>query len=166
MKKVLVLLGSVLVAGCFICHKAAPQQEEPIVPEVVQQAQPPVQEPVVREPVITRYSLQSVANFAFDSKVIRPEANKMDELERDLAANPQALVLIEGHTDNVGPEEYNKRLSLARAESVASVLKEHGYPNEIRTKGMGFSSPIASNDTKEGRAQNRRVDVVLVRNEK
>ena len=166
MKKVLVLLGSVLVAGCFICRKTVPQQEKPIVPEVVQQPQPPVQEPVVPEPVITRYSLQSVANFAFDSKVIRPEANKMDELERDIEANPQALILVEGHTDNIGPEEYNKRLSLARAESVAAVLKEHGHPNEIRTEGMGFSAPIASNDTAAGRAQNRRVDVVIVRNEK
>ncbi len=153
------LLGSVLVAGCFICHKTTPQQEEPMVAEVVQQPQPPVQ-----EPIITRYSLQSVANFAFDSKVIRSDMNKMDELERDIKANPQALVLIEGHTDNVGPEAYNKRLSLARAESVASVLKERGYPNEIRTVGRGFSSPIASNDTKEGRAKNRRVDVVIVRN--
>ena len=157
MKKVLVLLGSVLVAGCFICHKTAPQ-EESNVPGIVEQ-----QSPAQEEDVITRYSVLEAANFHFDSSEIRQDMNRMDELEKDIAANPKAIVLVEGHTDNIGPEEYNKELSLDRARAVASVLSQRGYPNQIRIYGAGSSAPIASNDTEEGRAKNRRVDVVLLR---
>lgn len=157
MKKVLVLLGSVLVAGCFICHKAAPQEESGVQGIVEQQS------PAQEEHVITRYSVLEAANFRFNSKEIRSDMNRMDELEKDIKANPQAVVLVEGHTDNIGTEEYNKDLSLDRARVVAAVLSQRGYPNQIRIYGAGSSNPVASNETAEGRAKNRRVDVVLLR---
>ena len=160
MKKLLVLMSSVLLAGCFICHKTTPKEEHITIVEIAQQ-----QSPVQEETVISRHSISEVANFAFNSKEIRSDMNKMDALMEDIQAHPDAVILVEGHTDNVGPEEYNKNLSLERANAVAKELARHNYPNEIRTYGAGSTMPIASNDTEEGRAQNRRVDVVLVRGE-
>ena len=157
MKKLLVLLSSVLMTGCFICHKGAPKEE---TIEVVEEV---VQEVAVEEPhVISRYSIPEAANFAFDSKEISPDMNKIGELQRDIEAHPEAIILVEGYTDNIGTEEYNEELSFRRAMEVARVIAAKGYPNEIRVSAKGASNPIASNTTEKGRAQNRRVDVVLI----
>lgn len=76
--------------------------------------------------------------------------------------NIQKLI-IQGHTDNVGREDYNKELSLKRAQSVKNVLLEKGFtPNNITTIGYGSSKPVASNSTEEGRSENRRVAVIAV----
>lgn len=160
MKKLLVLFGSVLMAGCFICHKTTPQEQHITIVEIAEQ-----QSPVQEEKVISRHTVTEVANFAFDSKEILSESAKMNGLMQDIQAHPDAVIIVEGHTDNIGTEEYNKKLSLERANVVAQELAKYKYPNEIRTYGAGSSMPIASNDTEEGRAQNRRVDVVLVRGE-
>ena len=72
-------------------------------------------------------------------------------------------VLVEGHTDNVGPARYNEQLSLRRAETVAQQLVKVGLQDSmIERRGLGFSKPVADNASAEGRAQNRRV-VVTVR---
>lgn len=162
MKKVLVLLGSVLVAGCFVCHKTAPQQEKSASVElmVVQQS------PAPAEDVVMRYTFPEAANFAFDSRELNLGMSRVDKVMIDIKAYPNAVVLVEGHTDNIGSEEYNKNLSADRARVVAKELVAKGCTNPIRIYGAGASMPIASNDTEEGRAQNRRVDVVIVRNEK
>jgi len=71
-------------------------------------------------------------------------------------------VLIEGHTDNEGSRAYNDALSEARAESVARELIARGVPAaRIRAKGMAYLRPIASNSTPEGRARNRRVEMLV-----
>jgi outer membrane protein OmpA-like peptidoglycan-associated protein len=71
-------------------------------------------------------------------------------------------VLIEGHTDNVGSDEYNQGLSEQRAAAVQSYLVGQGIaPNRITTSGLGESRPIASNDSPTGRQQNRRVEVII-----
>ena len=163
MKQVLGLLGCVLVAGCFICPKTQPQKEPEVQRVVVKQPVVEQKAPVPAEKVITRHSIVEAANFYFNSSEIRSDMNKIDELEKDIKANPDAIILVEGHTDNIGTEEYNKKLSLNRAKAVAAMLAEQGYPNEIRVYGAGSSNPIASNETAAGRAQTRRVDVVLVR---
>ena len=158
MKKVLVLLGSVLVAGCFICHKTAPQEDT--TGEIVTQ-----QTPVLEEQIITRYTIAEAAMFKFDSEELRSENNRIDEVMKDIQAHPDTIVYVEGHTDNIGTEEYNKELSLARARAVARELNKRGCAtNRIRIYGAGSTKPIASNDTEEGRARNRRVDVALVKN--
>ena len=167
MKKTLVLLGSVLMTGCFICHR---QQSQKQVEEVVEQPTPVAAVPAVPavpaepvKPAVTRQAIVEAANFNFNSYEVRPDMNKVDEVEKLIAARPDAVVLLTGHTDNVGSADYNKKLSLERAKAVAAVLSEQGYPNEIRVSGAGDTAPIASNDTEEGRAQNRRVDVILIR---
>jgi len=151
MKKILVLLlSSILVSGCFICRKSEPKKKE-------------VKKPAPKVHVIKRHSITEAASFKFDSRDIRQDRNKMAELEKDILENPDAVILVEGHTDNIGTEEYNQDLSLERAHAVARVLEERGYPNEIRIHGAGTSAPLASNATEAGREQNRRVDVVLIR---
>jgi OOP family OmpA-OmpF porin len=76
---------------------------------------------------------------------------------------PDLKIVIEGHTDNVGGEKYNLNLSQKRAEAIKSVMvtKFNIEPSRLMTKGFGYSKPIASNSTKEGRQKNRRVEAAV-----
>jgi OOP family OmpA-OmpF porin len=77
-----------------------------------------------------------------------------------LKAEGGVAVIVEGHTDSVGSDAYNKKLSLRRADAVRQYLVKHGIPaDRITAEGFGESSPVASNDTEDGRAQNRRVEL-------
>lgn len=79
-----------------------------------------------------------------------------------LIANPQTKIMIEGHTDSRGSDEYNEALSERRAQSVANALTLHGVSaDSYRTMGRGKAYPVASNDTPEGRQQNRRVEIIF-----
>ena len=72
-------------------------------------------------------------------------------------------LVIQGHTDNTGAVAYNLTLSQQRAQHVADVFIQHQFnPQAIKTIGLGSSKPIASNDTEDGRQQNRRVDIIIV----
>ena len=72
-------------------------------------------------------------------------------------------MVIEGHTDNVGAAAYNKRLSERRAQAVKDYFIKAGIENyRMKAVGYGFSRPAASNDTEEGRAENRRVELTPV----
>ena len=85
-------------------------------------------------------------------------------LDRDvvpeLKADPRLRVIIEGHTDSVGSDEYNMELSGRRAGAVSKYLVSKGIDStRLQAKGLGETQPIASNDTEEGRAKNRRVEL-------
>jgi outer membrane protein OmpA-like peptidoglycan-associated protein len=84
---------------------------------------------------------------------------KVTEIAKMLNASE---VKVEGHTDSIGGAEINKEISEKRAEAVADYLKSAGITN-VDAEGYGFEKPLASNKSKEGRAQNRRVDIVIVR---
>ncbi len=103
--------------------------------------------------------------FDFDKTEIRPEAYPfLDEVADILRKNPQIKVEIQGHTDSVGPAEYNLKLSQRRAEAVRRYLIDKGIaPERLIAKGYGESHPIAPNDTAAGRAQNRRVIFVPIK---
>ena len=76
-----------------------------------------------------------------------------------MVANPEVSVVITGHTDNVGSQKYNQELSLKRAQAVKNWLVEKGIASKrMRTVGRGMNEPVASNDTEEGRLQNRRME--------
>lgn len=107
---------------------------------------------------VIRLSLS--ANFESDSAKLSPEyIAKIDEVAKVLVQNSEYKVLLEGHTDATGSEEYNQKLSEKRAQAVAAELIKMGVSQDrIKTVGYGELSPIATNKTKEGRAQNRRVD--------
>ncbi len=101
--------------------------------------------------------------FSFDSDVVASSArDTLTRVGRELRELGIDRALVRGHTDNVGTHEYNFALSKRRADAVAKVLVEGGYPAEnIDTKGLGASLPEAENTTPEGRAKNRRVVIIV-----
>jgi outer membrane protein OmpA-like peptidoglycan-associated protein len=87
---------------------------------------------------------------------------RLTEIGRALAKVPDRHILIEGHTDSDGAASYNLELSRLRAESVRSVLVAGGVgPDRVETHGYGKTRPVASNASAAGKAQNRRVEIVL-----
>jgi outer membrane protein OmpA-like peptidoglycan-associated protein len=103
--------------------------------------------------------------FDVDEANVRADALPTVKRAADVLKRSMRPILIEGHTDNDGSLAYNQELSKARAEAVARALIANGVPAErITTRGMAWTRPIASNDTPQGRAQNRRVEI-LVRTE-
>jgi len=102
-------------------------------------------------------------NFGFASAQVTPESiTTVNEVASILKAYPTATVTVESHTDNIGDEESNLQLSQSRSTTVRDMLIERGVDgSRIETAGLGQSSPSASNDTGEGRAKNRRPDIVV-----
>ena len=102
--------------------------------------------------------------FAAGKAEIGPGAQRsIDKLAEFLKAYPKRNVLIEGHSDNVGNEEFNIKLSQQRADAVRDLLVTRGIAlQRIRTKGYGPKFPVVDNDTAAGRQQNRRVEVVVL----
>jgi outer membrane protein OmpA-like peptidoglycan-associated protein len=104
---------------------------------------------------------QSQIFFNFDSSVLKEESYKaLDEAVKVLKANADLVFIVEGHTDNVGEDAYNLNLSKARAKSVMNYFVSKGLQaSRITSEGYGEAKPIASNDTAEGQAKNRRVEI-------
>lgn len=102
-------------------------------------------------------------NFAFDSSVLPSSAkDDVDKLVRVLKENPPAKVIIVGHTDYTGSDEYNQKLSERRAASLGQRLVDNGIDGQrIEMSGKGEKEPIATNATAAGRAQNRRIEVEI-----
>ncbi|MFP4370583.1 MAG: OmpA family protein [Candidatus Kapaibacterium sp.] len=102
--------------------------------------------------------------FAFDSATIRPQSYPIiNELVDAMKSRPKLRLEIQGHTDNVGGVEYNMNLSKERAKAVMNAMLERGIdPRRLRARGFGMSEPVASNETEEGRAQNRRTEFVIL----
>jgi outer membrane protein OmpA-like peptidoglycan-associated protein len=88
---------------------------------------------------------------------------KLSEVAKALTQQaPDATIVVEGHTDTQGGETFNLELSTRRAQAVRDYLAAHGVaPDRIRAEGLGFSRPLADNKTAEGRANNRRVEIVV-----
>ncbi|SLN29535.1 putative lipoprotein YiaD precursor [Pseudoruegeria aquimaris] len=101
--------------------------------------------------------------FATDSAAVNPSIyGDLGALATNLTQYPDSVVEVVGHTDNTGAAAYNQTLSLQRAQSVASILVSNGVPsNRLVPIGRGEDQPIASNLTEEGKAQNRRVEVII-----
>lgn len=111
---------------------------------------------------------ENMVNFAFDKSDLQPLAKaNLDKLADVLINNPDTNINIYGYTDSKGTDEYNLSLSDRRAASVKAYLISKGIASSrMNTMGMGEASPIASNDTEAGRAQNRRVEFAITANEK
>lgn len=139
--------------GALLCADRSP---EPVAePEPMPEPEP---EPVPEfEPV----TLSSEVNFAFDSDELRPQAEMtLDEVARRLREHTDVRIRIEGHTDSVGSAQYNQGLSERRANSVRTYLESQGVAGErMVAVGYGEERPVASNETDEGRALNRRVEI-------
>ena len=107
--------------------------------------------------------MPSAILFQSSSASVSPAAHAdLNVLARNLLEFPHSIVEVVGHTDNTGSAAYNRDLSHRRAQSVGSILIQGGVPpSRIRTTGRGFDQPIATNATPEGRAQNRRVEILI-----
>ncbi len=108
-------------------------------------------------------SLPTPLVFQFDSDVVSADAHdNLVRIARELRSLGIQQVLVRGHTDTIGTNDYNMALSKRRADAVARALGEGGYPPDgIDAKGMGSSVPVAENATTEGRAKNRRVVIIV-----
>jgi OOP family OmpA-OmpF porin len=111
------------------------------------------------------WTYAAVVMYGFDSTEIKSEAKPMlDEAVSILKKNPELKVEIDGHTDNIGPAAYNMNLSERRAKSIMEYFVDKGVEAQrLTTKGFGLTMPAASNNTKEGRAKNRRVELTPVK---
>ncbi len=107
-------------------------------------------------------SLQGV-HFASDSAALTSQAKSiLDSSLAAINANSGSQLSIEGHADSRMSDSYNQALSQRRAQSVVDYLMSHGVSSSrLNPIGMGEGNPVASNDTKEGRAQNRRVEIIV-----
>jgi outer membrane protein OmpA-like peptidoglycan-associated protein len=112
-----------------------------------------------------RGMVMTLSDVLFDTgqATLKPGADRaLDRLAQFLKDSPNSAVLIEGHTDSVGTDDYNLALSERRAQSVADALSSRGISSDrVQTKGLGKAYPVASNDTQAGRQQNRRVEIVF-----
>ena len=103
--------------------------------------------------------------FDFDKADLKPESQpQVEELATLLQDNPDLKILVVGHTDGLGGMDYNLSLSQARAQAVAARLSS-GYsidPKRITAAGAGMMAPVATNQTEDGRAKNRRVEIVEI----
>ncbi|AOB27742.1 MULTISPECIES: outer membrane protein OmpA [Bordetella] len=102
--------------------------------------------------------------FDFDKSTLKPEGRQLlDQVAQQAGTIDLETIIAVGHTDSIGTEAYNQKLSERRAASVKAYLVSKGIdPNRIYTEGKGELQPIASNKTREGRAQNRRVEIEIV----
>jgi len=102
--------------------------------------------------------------FEFNKSDLLPESLPIiDEIIDAMLSRPTLRLEIRGHTDNVGSQEYNQPLSEARAQVVMDAIAAAGIaPNRLRSRGFGASMPIATNETEEGRSQNRRTEFVVI----
>jgi OOP family OmpA-OmpF porin len=133
-----------------------------LFPEPVAQAAPPPPPPPP-QPSYEKVTISATALFDFDSDVLKDDGKTaIQELADGIKAKGGSVVDVDviGHTDSTGPEEYNEQLSLRRATSVKNYMVEQGVDaGIIDVSGKGETMPIADNGTREGRAQNRRVEI-------
>ncbi|MDR2851754.1 MAG: OmpA family protein [Burkholderiaceae bacterium] len=146
-------------ANCDGALVAQPPAPPVVTPE-------PKPEPVPQPPVTaSKITFAADAFFNFDKSVLKPEGRaKLKELAQKLqqGVNVETIIAV-GHTDSIGTDAYNMKLSLRRANAVKAYLTSLGVPgNTIYVQGKGESQPVASNRTAAGRAKNRRVEIEVV----
>ncbi len=115
-------------------------------------------------PQAEKVTFAADAFFDFDKSALKPEGKaRLDDLVSKIRDMALEVVIAVGHTDSIGAADYNQRLSVRRAEAVKSHLVSQGIEaNRIYTEGKGESQPVASNQTRDGRAKNRRVEIEVV----
>ena len=125
---------------------------------------PPAEPKPAPKPVAEKVTLAADVLFDFDKSVLKPEGKaKLDDLAGKVTGINLEVVIAIGHTDSIGSDAYNQKLSVRRAESVKAYLVSKGVePNRIYTEGKGEKQPVASNKSKEGRQKNRRVEIEVI----
>ena len=141
---------------------AAPVAPAPAAPPAAAPAPAPAPAPVA--PVSEKVTFAADAFFDFDKSVLKPEGKaKLDDLVGKMGAINLEVIIAVGHTDGVGSDAYNQKLSVRRSEAVKAYLTSKGVEkNRVYTEGKGEKQPVADNKTTEGRAKNRRVEIEVV----
>lgn len=118
----------------------------------------------VAPPAATKVTYAADAFFDFNKSVIKPEGKaKLDDLVGKIKDINLEVIIAVGHTDSVGSDAYNQKLSVRRSEAVKAYLVSKGIEkNRVYTEGKGEKQPVADNKTAEGRAKNRRVEIEVV----
>jgi len=146
------LIGALL--GHVICD---PEKEAPPPPQAPPPPPPPPPPPAGK-PLVTLHGPQ----FDFNKAVLKPGGKKMvDEAIAAMKSKPEMKVSVEGHTDSIGSDAYNQKLSERRAHAVRDYMVTSGIDAaRISVKGFGKTKPVADNKTEAGRAENRRVEII------
>ena len=159
--------------GAIVAPKAAAPAPEPApaapaapAPAAAAPAAPaPAPAPAVPPPpVATKVTYAADAFFDFDKSVLKPEGKaKLDDLTSKVKDINLEVIIAVGHTDSVGSDAYNQKLSVRRSEAIKAYLVSKGIEkNRVYTEGKGEKQPVADNKTTEGRAKNRRVEIEVV----
>lgn len=142
---------------------AMPGEASPAEPVRHVSESPGIEPPAPAPPPSRKKIVLRGVNFDFDQADIRPDSMViLREAADTLRANSEVMVVVVGHTDALGSDDYNQRLSLQRAVAVRDQMVRFGVPaGRLTIRGRGESEPIASNDSEAGRAENRRVELVV-----
>ena len=146
--------------GALVAAAPAPA----IAPAAAPAADAPAAKPAPAPAVATKVTYAADAFFDFDKSVLKPEGKaKLDDLASKVKDINLEVIIAVGHTDSVGSDAYNQKLSVRRSEAVKAYLVSKGIEkNRVYTEGKGEKQPVADNKTKEGRAKNRRVEIEVV----
>ena len=145
-----------------VAPAAAPTPTPPAVVAPPAAVVPPPAPPA--PPAATKVTYAADAFFDFDKSVIKPAGKqKLDDLISKIKDINLEVIIAVGHTDSVGSDSYNQKLSVRRSEAVKAYLVSKGIEkNRVYTEGKGEKQPVADNKTAEGRAKNRRVEIEVV----
>ena len=160
------------VPGCDVPLCVAPEvlkDGKCVAPAAAAPAPAPAPAPAARPaapaaPISEKVSFAADAFFDFDKATLKPEGkSKLDQLTTQLGGINLEVIIAVGHTDSVGTDAYNQKLSVRRADAVKAYLVNKGVEsNRVYTEGKGEKQPVADNKTAEGRAKNRRVEIEVV----
>jgi OOP family OmpA-OmpF porin len=149
--------------GALVAPTAAPAAAAP-APSAA--PAPAAAAPAAAAPAVaaTKVTYAADAFFDFDKSVLKPEGKaKLDDLTSKIKGINLEVIIAVGHTDSVGSDAYNQKLSVRRSEAVKAYLVSKGIEkNRVYTEGKGEKQPVADNKTADGRAKNRRVEIEVV----
>lgn len=150
------------IIGAVVGHEICDPLIPPPPPPPVTAAAPPPPPPPAPPPAQHEKLVLRGVHFDFNKAKIRPgDAAILDEAVEILKSHPNVNIYVDGYCDAIGGVEYNLKLSQRRAQAVAAYLEDHGIESSrLIPRGFGKTDFVASNDTDEGRAQNRRVELV------
>lgn len=136
----------------------------PPAPMAAPPAPPPAPPAPPPAPVSEKVTFAADAFYDFNKATLKPEGKaKLDDLVSKMGGINLEVIIAVGHTDSVGGDAYNQKLSVKRSESVKAYLVSKGVEkNRVYTEGKGKKQPVADNKTSEGRAKNRRVEIEVV----
>src|SRR3990172_6423580 len=163
------LVATAVAVGCAT-QEQAPQPAAPApgpkaapAPAAVPPGPAPNPKPRPK-PVAEKVPFAGDVFFDFDKSVIKPDGkSKLDDLSSKMRGINLEVVIAIGHADATGPDAYNQKLSVRRAEAVKAYLVSKGTEaNRVYTEGKGEKQPVASNTTREGRAKNRRTEIEVI----